>query len=191
MAGDGAHRDIERGKLGPDRIRGVVVSSAASHAWHAQISQQNRKRKAACIFVPYVRGDSRDNQFIFTCDICFLYEYTYRTRTYIRVSGAGNIISASCEQSSTTAASSTRSLIHSRCCKRSSCTAVHRGCLGGWVGYWVGVSGCVARPFFFCLPVICCFFKCTAVGMYVPCKALDSDVKSLGENPPFLFFCFK
>ena len=30
-AGDGAHRELERGKLGPDRIGDVIVASAASH----------------------------------------------------------------------------------------------------------------------------------------------------------------
>ena len=35
LAGDGAHRDIERGQLGPDRVHGVVT---AFHVWHAQIS---------------------------------------------------------------------------------------------------------------------------------------------------------
>ena len=41
-AGHGAHRDIERGKLVPDPIGGIVFAGAVSHVrgWHARVSQQ-------------------------------------------------------------------------------------------------------------------------------------------------------
>ena len=50
-AGDGSHRDRERGKLGPERIGREMVASAASHVrrWHARLSQQNSRGT----FCPY------------------------------------------------------------------------------------------------------------------------------------------
>ena len=85
-AGNGAHRDVEHVKLGPDIIGGVMVASAASHIrrCHARVSQQNSRGKAAFIFVPYhayVVGTC-----FFPRDLCFL-EYTY-VRVY-----TGNIFS--------------------------------------------------------------------------------------------------
>ena len=51
QAGDGAHRDIERGKLGPDRIGSEMLASTASHVRgrHARVSEQ--QGGAVCILV--------------------------------------------------------------------------------------------------------------------------------------------
>ena len=70
--GNGAHRDIERGKLRPDRIGGDIIASTASHVrgwyvcgWHGRVSQQNSRgapcavhvaASFACGIISYVRG---------------------------------------------------------------------------------------------------------------------------------------
>ena len=122
LAGDGAHREIERGKLGPDHIGGVVVASAASHVrgLHAQISEQNKKRKAACFPPPNVRSD---NIFYLTRFVSSTSKRAYEYHA--------PVISSSLHVH--TAIPSTRAFIHSRCCKCYHCTAVHGGWLGGWV----------------------------------------------------------
>ena len=48
LAGDRAHRDMEQGKLGPDRLGGVLAASAACHVWHYKLTTEQEKESCVC-----------------------------------------------------------------------------------------------------------------------------------------------